>query len=61
MPKENQLLKVTVVNGKHICEIQLPHVFVAFPVTRQGVAQLLEDLDDAIKQICDEEEAVSAN
>lgn len=59
MPKENQILKVTIVNGKQICEIQLPYVFVAFPVTKQGISQLLEDLDTAIQQIVEEEESVN--
>lgn len=61
MSNKNKIVTVNLVGGKHIMEIQLPHVFVAFPVTQQGISQMLQDLDESIQKIVNEQKELAAN
>lgn len=44
------------IDGKLFAELQLPHVFVAFPITQDGIKALVKDLDDAVMEIIKEDE-----
>lgn len=59
--EKRKVVNVVLQDGKYFIEIMLPHAFVCFPITRQGLAQILEDVDKGIQQIVDEEEALSEN
>lgn len=60
MQKQN-IVSVQTNGGKHIMEIQLPHVFTAFPITEQGIKQFIEDCTDALQKIENEKAELAAH
>lgn len=59
--EKRKVVNVVLQDGKYFIEIMLPHAFLCFPITRQGLEQIMEDVDAGLKQIEDEENALSEN
>lgn len=51
-----RVFTVRKIDGKLFAEFQLPHVFVAFPITEEGLKALVKDVDDAIMVVINEDE-----
>ena len=59
MAQEQKLVNIQLVGAKHIMEIQLPHVFVAFPITEQGIKQIIQDCQNSLEKIENEKQELA--